>query len=234
MTVCGVTFDFGQTLASLDAAMLARRLSERGVTIDPARVDAATPAMWRAYNDLIRSGAGGHPWKPMMRVLLAESGVAEEAAGPLVEWLWDEQPAKNLWRRPIAGMIELAMDLAARGVRVGVVSNSEGGLAALIDELGWSGIFPVVADSGALGIEKPDPAIFAWACERMGVALADSAHVGDAWAADFEGALAAGMRAVLFRGAAFVPAGADLSRGGRAAVCEDAAEVDRALRAWGY
>ncbi len=230
----GVTFDFGQTLASLDPVMLARRLAERGAVVDPERVEAATPTMWRAYNDLIRSGAGGHPWKPMMRVLLTESGVTEADASPLVDWLWDEQPRRNLWRRPIAGMIELAGSLRARGARVGIVSNSEGHLAALVEELGWTELFPVVADSGALGIEKPDPAIFAWACARMGVSPEGCAHVGDAWAADFEGALAAGMRAVLFRGAAFVPAGADLSRGGRAAVCEEASEVEAALRAWGY
>jgi hypothetical protein len=35
--VIAVTFDFGQTLAELDHAFLARRLEERGVSLDADR-----------------------------------------------------------------------------------------------------------------------------------------------------------------------------------------------------
>ena len=81
-----VTFDFGQTLAELDAALLARRLGERGVAVDPARIDGAAHAAWAAYNRGVREGLGGHPWRLLMDTLLATAGVVEGRAAH-VEWL---------------------------------------------------------------------------------------------------------------------------------------------------
>ncbi len=226
-----VTFDFGQTLAELDSAMLARRLRERGVEVEAARIDEATHAGWSAYNRGVRAGLGGHPWRVLMDALLERAGVTEGRA-ELVEWLWQEQPRVNLWRRPIAGMIELVRDLRAAGVPVGVISNSEGRLAELIEEMGWTRDLPVVADSGRLAMEKPAPAIFHWTAERLGVPAAACVHVGDAWAADFVGALDAGMRAVLFRGSASLVEGdAHLSHP-RGAVCDEASELRAILRGW--
>ena len=57
-------------------------------------------------------------------------------------------------------MIELVRRLNQRGTPVGIISNSEGHLAELVDELGWANDFRVVVDSGRLGIDKPDPADF--------------------------------------------------------------------------
>ncbi len=227
-----VFFDFGQTLAELDTAMLARRLGERGVTADPARLEAATETAWRVYNDAILAGLGGHPWRVLMDALLAHAGVVEDRAAH-VEWLWTEQPRVNLWRRPIAGMIELVRDLRAAGVPVVVVSNSEGRLAELIDEMGWTADLPLVADSGRLHLEKPDRAIFEWAAARAGVPLDRCAHVGDAWVADFVGALDAGCRAVLFRGSALMPPNDPRIAHPRAARCDHAHELRGIFRGWG-
>ena len=52
----------------------------------------------------------------------------------------------------------------------------------------------IVIDSGAVGVAKPDPAIFAIALEACGVAPERVVHVGDAVGADVAGALAAGVR----------------------------------------
>lgn len=222
-----VTFDFGQTLADLDTEMLARRLGERGVDVHAARLELAVPAAWRIYNESIQRGLGGHPWKILMSRLLSEAGAPEQAIEPAVEWLWTEQPSRNLWRRPVPGMIDVAKDLRAAGVPVGVVSNSEGRLAELINELDWTPLFMVVADSGKLGMEKPGRAIFDWAAARLGVAACDIVHIGDSYAADVAGALTAGARAIWFGGAAS-PLNDE-----RAAACRDAGEVRAALAAWG-
>jgi putative hydrolase of the HAD superfamily len=215
-----ITFDAGQTLVELDTAMLARRLAERGFTVSADALEAALPAAWRRHEAAVAAGAR-HPWKELMAVVLAVAG-----AESLVDWLWDEQPRANLWRRPVAGMRELVAELFDRGVPMAVVSNSEGRLAALLEELGWSRWFRAVADSGALGITKPDPAIFAWAAAQLGVPAAAIVHVGDSREADVEGALAAGMRAVWFG-----PAARDL-HDERVAACVDAAALRRTLAGW--
>ena len=120
----------------------------------------------------------------------------ERLVASLVDYLWSEQPTKNLWRRPIAGMTELLTDLAGSGVPLGIVSNSEGRLAELVRVMGWAHFFTVVADSGKLGFEKPDRRIFEYAAERLGAAPSELIHVGDVWAADVDGALAVGARAI--------------------------------------
>lgn len=222
-----VSFDFGQTLADLDAEMLSRRIGERGVLVPAAHLDGAIAAAWRAYNESIKAGLGGHPWKILMSRLLQEAGAPAAHIEPAVDWLWTEQPSRNLWRRPVPGMIELVADLVRAGVPVAVISNSEGRLAELIEELGWTARFVVVADSGKLGLEKPGRAIFDWAAERLNVPTASVVHIGDSYAADVEGALGAGMRAIWFRGSP------DLVQSDRVKACADAAEVRAALAVWG-
>lgn len=201
MTIA-VTFDFGQTLCDLDTEMLARRIGERGVEVSGDALEANVPAAWRVYDEAIKRGEGGHPWKILMRELLVRSGVRAIDAGPIVDWLWTEQPKKNLWRRPIPGMLEIVDELRDAGVPVGVLSNSEGRLAELVDEIGWSERFEVIVDSGRLGIEKPDRRIFEHAATALGEAVASLVHVGDSLAADVEGACNAGARAIWFRGRA--------------------------------
>jgi putative hydrolase of the HAD superfamily len=226
-----VTFDFGQTLAELDTGMLSSRLAERGIAASPERLEGAVEEAWRAYNEAVHQGLGGHPWKVLMRRLLSGSGVDPDAVDGAVDWLWAEQPRKNLWRRPVPGMIELVAELRRAAVPVGVLSNSEGRLAELAEELGWTAHFLVIADSGRLGFEKPGKEIFAWTAERMGVSLAQVVHIGDSLAADVEGALAAGMRAVWFKGD--LARAARLAAPDRIAVCDSADEVRRALRMFG-
>lgn len=229
-----VTFDFGQTLCSLDTDMLARRLLEREVTLTPESLDGALGKAWWAYSAAIRAGAGGHPWSVLMDSLLHGAGLSDARARKhSVDWLWSEQPKQNLWRKPVEGMIELARELKAQGVPIAVLSNSEGKLAELIAELGWTSDFHAVADSGCLGFEKPDRAIFAWTADQLGVPLERIAHIGDAWAADFEGALAAGMHAVLFKGRSSMPDHATIPSGARADVCDTAPELRVVLQRWG-
>ena len=196
-----VTFDAGQTLIDLDLDFLVDRLGERGLVVGRDALAGAAPAAWRRYDALV-DAVRGHPWQAFMTSLLAGAGVP--GADLLAEWLWTEQPAKNLWRKPIAGMVELARELGARGVRVGVLSNSEGGLAHLLEEIGIANAFGEIVDSGRVGIEKPDPRIFAHALGRLGGGQ-PRAHIGDSWAADVEGAVAAGWQAIWFQSRAAAP-----------------------------
>lgn len=224
-----VTFDAGQTLVELDTAMLSRRLVERGVEVDAATLDRAQPAAWRRYEQVVKDGGHEAPWQIFMATLLEGAGVGQEQAAELAAWLWDEQPTKNLWRRPIAGMFELAAELTARGVPVGILSNSEGKLAELIGEIGWSAPFAVIVDSGKLGVAKPERAIFEHAARALRVAPGEVVHVGDSRTADIDGARAAGMRAIWF-GAAAREREDD---GDDVAVATDASAVRAALVRWG-
>jgi putative hydrolase of the HAD superfamily len=231
-----VTFDYGQTLAELDTAFLASRVRERGAHVDPEALERASASAWAAYDAAKARGEVAFPaWATFMRTLLdgagvtMEVGAAQETTASLVDFLWAAQPTRNLWRRPIPGMVELVADLSARGVPLGIVSNSEGKLVELLGEMGLARYFPVVADSGVLGFEKPDPRIFEHVAERLGVPTTALVHVGDAWAADVEGALRVGARAIWVTGASegrLLPPGVTTCRG--------ATELRTALRRHGF
>jgi HAD superfamily hydrolase (TIGR01549 family) len=219
-----LTFDAGQTVIDLDLAFLARRLAERGVAVEISALAAAAPAAWQRYDTLV-DPAGGHPWRELMTALLAGAGIAADRIGPLVDWLWDEQPRANLWRAEIPGMVALARELTGRGVRVAILSNSEGRLAELLAEIGIADAFDAIIDSGRVGLEKPDRRIFDHALAVLG-ATRPGIHVGDSWPADIAGALGAGWRAIWF-GRRAVPVDDP-----RVAVAHDAAEVRAVLDRW--
>jgi len=82
-------------------------------------------------------------------------------------------------------------DLSRAGLRLCVVSNWDIGLSEHLQRLGLD--LPVVTSAEA-GAAKPDPAVFALALQRLGVAdPARAVHVGDD-SADEAGARAAGLR----------------------------------------
>jgi putative hydrolase of the HAD superfamily len=123
-------------------------------------------------------------------------------------------------------MLDLARELADRGAIVGVLSNSEGRLAELFEEIGIARAFVAIVDSGRVGIEKPDPRIFTHALAALG-ASGPGIHVGDSWAADIVGARGAGWRAIWFG-----PKTHAVDDDG-VAVARDAAEVRAALVRFG-
>ena len=218
-----VTFDVGQTLVELDLDFLAARVATRGIVVEAASLRHAAGPAWERYDARTAAGDQGQAvWHELMTMLLTGAGVGGDVSGT-VAWLWAQQPTCNLWRHPIPDMVALARELAADGVRVGVVSNSEGRIAELLAEIGIADPFAAVIDSGRLGIEKPDPRIFAAALAALGVTDGNAVHIGDAWAADIAGALAAGWRAIWY-GRRAVP-----TNDPRVAVAHDAAGVRAAL-----
>jgi HAD superfamily hydrolase (TIGR01509 family) len=220
-----VTFDIGQTLVDLDLDFLALRLGQRGRSVAAADLHAAMPEAWRRYDALTESGAS-HPWHQLIGTLLTGAGITHPE--PLVDWLYEQQATHNLWRKPIAPMIELVRELRDKGVVIAALSNSEGHLEDLLREIELAPLFDAIIDSAKVGIAKPDPGIFAHTLKVLDCAPEIKAHVGDSWAADVEGALAAGWNAVWFRSRASAT-----RRDPRVPVACDADETRAALKSFG-
>jgi putative hydrolase of the HAD superfamily len=87
--------------------------------------------------------------------------------------------------------------LRARGYRMGVLSNFDSRLRPLLRNLDIADFFESVTLSWQVGAAKPDLRIFRAALDGMKVAPAQALHVGDSRTEDYEGARAAGLRAVL-------------------------------------
>ena len=101
------------------------------------------------------------------------------------------------WSRVLPGTRELLLELRALGLRLGVISNSDGGIQNILTAVGLGDCFESFTDSGNVGVEKPNPAIFRHAMESLDARPESSVYVGDSYALDYQGAEAAGMRAIL-------------------------------------
>ncbi|GAA2490386.1 hypothetical protein Ahu01nite_020870 [Winogradskya humida] len=82
--------------------------------------------------------------------------------------------------------------------RLGILSNSFVGAREREDAAyGFSSLVDEILYSHEIGVEKPDPAAFTAACERLATAPADCLFVDD-HAPNIEAARASGLQAVLF------------------------------------
>ena len=190
--------DAGNTVVFLDFVAVSALLAERGWAVGEQALERALPAANRSYVAILTQG-GGHEdgWAEFMRSWLRAAGLDPETAAVATRALRREHDRFNLWRRVPEGIREAVAELRSAGMRVGLVSNSEGQLQALLDRVGLGHAFDLVIDSALEGVRKPDPEIFRRACARLGVAPADALYAGDIPEVDVRGALAAGLQAAL-------------------------------------
>jgi HAD superfamily hydrolase (TIGR01509 family) len=136
-------------------------------------------------------------WGLVVGTMLGRAGLAAGRIPRLLDACWTAHSHRNLWSLVPHGLREALDGVRATGVRVAVVSNSEGTLEKLFDDLGILASFDLIIDSGIVGIEKPDAGIFRVALEHFRVPAARALHLGDTYATDVLGARAAGMRVAL-------------------------------------
>src|SRR5262249_51705084 len=74
--------------------------------------------------------------------------------------------------------------LRRRGLRLAVVSNSNGTVADILRMVGLAGYLDAIVDSGVIGAEKPQPKIFEAAAAAVDVRPAAAGHVGDLYPVD--------------------------------------------------
>lgn len=89
--------------------------------------------------------------------------------------------------------------LRARGLRIGLISNTHRSLEAFQSHFELDGLVSGAVSSWEHGYNKPHPSIFRAALSLLSVAPEEAIMVGDSYSHDVEGARAVGMAAVLLR-----------------------------------
>jgi len=97
------------------------------------------------------------------------------------------------------------LERLAKRYRLGIVSNFYGNLDGILAAEGLRPLFSVVADSGVLGVTKPDAAIFLHAAKAVSASPADCVMIGDSIKRDMAGAAGVGMKIALISAAAKPP-----------------------------
>lgn len=191
--------DAGDTLIFCDADAVAAAARAEGVAIDAACIDAGMHAAKRRYQESLVRGRGSHEdgWSLLVHELLVLAGVASERARAILPALRRAHDDFYFWRKVPAGLPDALTRARTAGIRLGVVSNSEGRLLSVFERVGLAPHFEVVIDSHLEGVQKPDPEIFRRALARLGVAPERAIYAGDIPEVDVLGARAAGMEGVV-------------------------------------
>ncbi|MGG6295823.1 HAD-IA family hydrolase [Leptolyngbya sp. AN02str] len=83
-----------------------------------------------------------------------------------------------------------------QGVELGIVSNFDSRIYALLPLLGLDHYFDTITISSEVGAAKPDTRVFESALQKHDCTAEVAWHVGDSFREDYEGAKAAGIRAI--------------------------------------
>ena len=200
-----VFFDAGNTLLRINYSAIVAELARHGSRVTVANVQRAE---WRArvrldLDVLAKFGPGSSTEDRStagryVQYLLEELGITDAPTlAAMAEWRRAYNPPVGPWNTSDPDA-ETALALTrAAGLRAAVISNSNGSVQSILEELGLTRHLDFVLDSFVVGVEKPDPRIFTLALERAGLAPEEAVYVGDLYSVDVLGARAAGMDAVL-------------------------------------
>ena len=201
-----VFFDVGNTLLYADPSVseVCRQvLARSGHVRDLDSIDSFMPLVDAYYEERYAEDDAfwtdeektSSVWVGMYSLLCRKLGIENEAV-TIARAVYDEFGRPDRWA--LYTDVKPAFErLHAAGVAVGIISNWDSHLVSLLRGLGLGDLLGDIVSSADVGLHKPDPRIFELACQRLGVAPADAAHVGDHHYADYLGASALGMRALL-------------------------------------
>ena len=156
------------------------------------------------HSDLDLDNDDVYIWGRYLNAHAETLGVPDDVRPGLMRDLGRAFVAMSAWSHQIKGSVDGARELKATGVRLGIVSNADGTVAAVLAESETAHVGPgngveveVIIDSGVVGVSKPDPKIFEIALDAMGLDAASTWYVGDMPYFDVNGARAAGLFPIL-------------------------------------
>jgi FMN phosphatase YigB (HAD superfamily) len=198
-----VLLDSGGIFLLPDHQRIVGAFARAEVPVAPEALDAAHyRAAARFTTDLDVEGDWVGCWQGYLETYIAACGIEPGERREEVHAHVDSEFADAaLWVKEAEGCREGLAALAAAGVRLGVISNADGQMAARLRERELLQVGPglgveveCVIDSGDVGVLKPDVRIFEIALQAMGLEAADCWYLGDMPAIDAVGATRAGMR----------------------------------------
>lgn len=195
-----VLFDVDDTLVDYSAAeraAIAGHLADLGV---PPDLLPAAGAEWRRLQEhhfaRYLAGRTDFPGQQRARVadLLRWLGHPVPDDSGLTAWFAGYRRHHRAALRPFPDVAGCLAALTGTGRTLGVISNTDS--AAARAKLAHTALLPAfrcVVGVDSAGRAKPDPAIFRYACARLGLPPGDVAYVGDRRDTDADAAAAAGL-----------------------------------------
>jgi HAD superfamily hydrolase (TIGR01549 family) len=200
VSLATVFLDAGGVLVFPNWTRISNVLASHGIHVTPQMLASADHLAKHEldHDSYIQSSSDNDRWLHYFELIFKHAGIELSArTQAVVEELRAYHQAHNLWELVPEDVRPALTRLRNLGLRLVVVSNANGTLAAAFQRLGLAPFVDFQIDSHDEGVEKPDPRLFQIALERAGAHAATTIHVGDIYHVDVVGARAAGIRAVL-------------------------------------
>ena len=201
MKVKAVFLDFGGTLAYGgidwgDYHMAVRvLLASLGYNLDAASLKKAVGA---ALLELQRHRSKGleKTHEEFYRKVLRKVGIL--ADDDTLKMILDT--FKNYYVSTFYPCTEEVLKKLSESYRLVLISNTMSNQPReMLEKTGMDNLFELIICSMDLGIRKPNPAIFKYALDKLGVCSSETVHVGDNVEADMEGASNSGITPIWIR-----------------------------------
>jgi len=169
--------------------------ARHGIRVDPSRFEVAVAGAAGALDsaDRLYDPALFVAYTRRIIELMGGEGPAVETVAREIYDDWAKHHHFSLYE----DVPETLRALRARGVRLGLISNSHRPLESFQSHFELNGLISVTVSSSDHGYMKPHPAIFQAALDLMQVPASAAAMVGDSLAHDVAGAREVGMRGIL-------------------------------------
>src|SRR5947209_14269899 len=207
MAIRGVLFDVGETLLAPHPSfpeLFSEIMGGLGFQISPDDVEEALATVAPSVGDAIEASTSTWStsreesrrfWRGLYGAMLEHWGIPDEA-GEIFDVLYGRFTSYESYRL-FPDVIPTLTACRGADLTLGIVSNFEEWLEGMLIEMEIAPFFDVMVISGKEGIEKPDPAIFRLALERIGMTPDEVVFVGDHPRVDVAAASRIGMTGVL-------------------------------------
>ena len=206
--ISAILLDAGGVLVFPEPANLLPSLRAAGVDPDLSALERAHYQAMAAQDAEVVPPARATWWRNYLISYIVACGVPADRAEPLATEM-AQGIRGHSWAHVGLGVMDGLRAVAALGLPMGVVSNSDGSVEGDLRRLGVCHVpdgreppaagvtMGVILDSAVVGVAKPDPEIFRLALDALGVPAGGTVlHVGDSLRYDVAGALAAGLQPV--------------------------------------
>ena len=183
----------GPTFQGEGYAVFCRRY---GITVDPARFPGAVIAASSILYDDQNHIYDAEIFVRYTRRIIEEMGGTGETLDACAQEIYAEWAACQHFFL-YDDVAPALRELATRGLKIGLISNSHRCLASFERHFSLHGLIAAAISSSEHGYLKPHPSIFESALKLAGVSAHESVMVGDSYPHDVEGARHVGMRGIL-------------------------------------
>ena len=173
-----------------------RFCAKHGMTVEPGRFADAVRAASTILDDQQQHVYDEEIFVRYTRRIIEGIGGTGPALDACAREIYDEWAACHHFHL-YDDVVPTLRALAARGVKLGLISNSHRSLASFEEHFELDGLIAAAISSSEHGYLKPHPSIFEAALRLAGVRADESVMVGDSLPHDIDGARRVGMRGVL-------------------------------------